>query len=125
MPIQRSVQAYRTATPIEQALWTLAAIPLAVAVPAALQWILRGIAHAGWGQAGYAAAQARAAVLAAEALVHWVAAGVLVVLTATCAVMAIAYLKDAGRSRGIPAWAVAQAYGLGAAAALGGLLWLL
>lgn len=124
MPIRRSIQAYQASTPIEQALWTLGVIPLAIAVPAALQWLIAGIARAGQGQAGLPAAAARVAVQATGALVHWIGIGVLIGLAATCAVMAAAYLKDADRSRGIPAWAVAQAYALGAAAALAGLLWL-
>lgn len=124
MPIRRSVQAYQAATPIEQALWTLAAIPLAVAVPAALQWVIGGIAGAGQAQPGTFQAAARMAVQATESVVHWLGIGILAGLAAVCAAMAALYLKDADRSRGIPAWVVAQAYVLGAVAALAGLLWL-
>lgn len=126
MPIRRSVQAYRAATPFEQAAWTLAAVPVAVMTPVLLQWIFRGIADAGRGQAGFPAAATRMALHATEQLVHWLGIGVLAGLAAFCAALAATFVRDArGRSQGVPGWAVAETYAVGAVLALAGLLWLL
>lgn len=124
MPIRRSVHAYRAATPFEQAAWTLAAIPVAVITPLLLQWIFRGIADAGRGQAGFPAAATRMALHATELLVHWMGIGILAGLAAFCAAMAAARLRG-GRSSDIPGWAVAETYAIGAVIAVCGLLWLI
>lgn len=124
MPIRRSVQAYRAAAPMEQALWMLTAIPLAVAIPTLLRWTLQSIADAGRGEGGVPASVSRTAMHAAATLVQWVGIGVLAGLAIACAATAVTYAADARRSRGVSTWAVAEMYALGVLAALAGLLWL-
>lgn len=124
MPIRRSIHAYRSATPFEQAAWTLAAVPVAVLVPVMLRWMIASIAEAGRGQAGYPAAATRLAVDATAALVQWIGLAILGGLGMGCVAMAVAYLRGPRRSAGIPGWAIAETYAVGAAAALAGLLWL-
>lgn len=124
MPIHRSVKAPRTA-PIEQAAWMLAAIASAVAIPALLQWIIRGIAEAGRWRGSYPVVATRMAVEATGEVVHWIGLAVLAGLAVACAAMAALYLKDARRrSAEVHPRAVAEAYALGALAAIAGLLWL-
>jgi hypothetical protein len=123
MPIRRSIHAYRAATPFEQAGWTLSFVAAAIVVPALLRWLLGSIAAAGMGQAGYPAAAARMAVDATGLLIQWIGAGILAALALLCGWLAAAYLRG-GRGAGIPGWAVAETYALGAVAALAGLLWL-
>jgi hypothetical protein len=125
MPIRRSINAYRAATPFEQAGWMLAFVAAAIAVPAMLGWLLGSIAAAGTGQAGYPAAVARMAVDAMSLLIQWIGAGILTGTALLCAWLAAEYVRGArGRGTGIPRWAVAETYVLGAVAALAGLLWL-
>jgi hypothetical protein len=125
MPIRRSIDAYRSGTPFEQAGWMLATVAAAVTIPALLRWMLRSIAAAGRGEHGYPAAAARMAVDATGLLVQWIGAGILAALAVLCAWLAIGHARGArGRGTGIPGWAVAEAYAVGAVAALAGLLWL-
>jgi hypothetical protein len=122
MPIRRSINAYRAATPFEQAGWTLAFVAAAVTVPSLLRWMLASIAEAGRAEAGFAAVAARMAVHATGQLVQWIGMGVLAGLAVLCAFSAAAALRS--RGGGIPAWAVAETYVIGTAIALGGLAWL-
>jgi hypothetical protein len=125
MPIRRSIHAYRAATPFEQAGWTLASVAAAIAVPALLQWVLGSIAAAGAGQAGYPAQAARMAVDATRALVSLAGTGILAALALTCLGLAVSYVRGTGeRGGGVPGWAVAETYAVGAMVALAGLLWL-
>jgi hypothetical protein len=124
MPIRRSVRAYRSATPFEQAGWTLAFVASAVAVPAMLRWLLWSLADSGAGRADYPATAARMAVAATAGLVQWVGIAILGGLAVLCAAMALSYAR--GRtSDGIPGWAVAETYAVGAAASLAGLVWMM
>lgn len=125
MPIRRSIKVYRAATPFEQAGWMLAFVAAAIIVPALLRWVLGSVAAAGGGQAGYPAQAARMAVDATGLLIQWIGAGILAGLAGLCAWMAAAYLRGRGDGTGgIPRWAVAETYAVGAVAALAGLLWL-
>jgi hypothetical protein len=124
MPIRRSIDAYHAATPFEQAGWMLAFVAAAVTVPAALLWMLGGLAAAGTGQAGYPAEGARMAVDATRLLVQWAGIGILAGLAVMCGSMAVVYLRGRGERSAIPGWAVAETYAVGAVAALAGLLWL-
>lgn len=124
MPIRRSINAYRSGTPFEQAGWTLAFVAAAIVVPALLRWMLAGIAAAGGGQAGYPAAVARMAVDATSLLIQWIGIGILAALAGLCVWLTVGYARGArGRGTGIPGWAVAEAYAVGALAALAGVLW--
>lgn len=126
MPIRRSIDAYRSATPFEQALWMLGFTAAAVAMPAALRWLLGNVAQAGAGQAGYPAAAARMAVDATGLLIQWIGIGILAGVAGLCAWLAAAYLRGRReRGTGVPRWAVAEVYALGAVAALAGLAWLI
>lgn len=123
MPIRRSIHAYRAATPFEQAGWTLAFTAVAIAVPAVLRWLLNSLSAEGRAHTGYPAAAARMAVDATGQLVQWIGLGILAGLAVLCAWLAVSYAR--GRERtGIPRWAIAETYAIGAAAALAGLLWL-
>lgn len=124
MPIRRSVQAYQTATPIEQAMWTLAAVPMAIIVPALLRWMMASLADAGRGYAGIPALASRMAVRATETLVHWAGIGILGALAMFCVAMAAACLRDSRGPRGIPTWVVAETYVAAAIVAGAGVLWL-
>jgi hypothetical protein len=125
MPIRRSINAYRAATPFEQAGWTLAFVAAAILVPGLLRWLLGSIAAEAAAQAGYPAAAARLAVDATGLLVQWIGAGILAALALLCAWLAAGYLRGTrGRGTGIPGWAVAETYAFGAVAALAGLIWL-
>jgi hypothetical protein len=125
MPIRRSIKVYHAASPFEQAGWTLAFVAAAIVVPTLLRWVLGSVAAAGGGQAGYPATAARMAVDATALLVQWIGIGVLAGLGTLCAWLAAAYLRGRGDGTGgIPRWAVAETYAVGAAAALAGLLWL-
>lgn len=124
MPIRRSIHAYRAATPFEQAGWTLAFVAAAIIVPALLRWVLGSVAAAGAGQAGYPAEVARMAVDATRLLVKWAGIGILAGLAVMCLSLAVSYLRGTGERTGIPRWAVAETYAIGAVAALAGLLWL-
>lgn len=123
MPIRRSINAYRTATPFEQAGWTLAFTAIAIAVPALLQWLLRSLAAEGRAQTGYPAAAVRMAVDATGQLIHWIGLGILAAMAALCVWLAVSYARGHERT-GVPRWVVAETYVLGAVAALAGLLWL-
>lgn len=124
MPIRRSISAYRAATPFEQAGWTLAFVVTAIVVPALLRWMLGSIAAAGAGQAGIPAEASRMAVDATRLLVQWAGVGVLAGLAVLCGSLAVSYLRGNGERTGIPRWAVAETYAIGAVAALAGALWL-
>ncbi|HST60507.1 MAG TPA: hypothetical protein VLK84_17535 [Longimicrobium sp.] len=125
MPIRRSIKVVRAATPFEQPGWMLACVAAAIVVPALLRWVLGSIAAEGGGHTGYPAAAARMAVDATGLLVQWIGAGILAALAGLCAWMAVAYLRGrGGGTGGIPRWAVAETYAIGALAALAGLLWL-
>lgn len=124
MPIRRSIDAYRSGTPFEQAGWTLAFVAAAIAIPALLRWMLDSIAAAGGGQAGYPAAAARMAVDASSLLIQWIGVGILAAMAGLCVWLMIGYARrERGRGTGIPGWAVAEAYAVGALVALAGLLW--
>ena len=125
MPIRRSIDAYRSATPFEQALWMLGFTAAAVAMPAALRWLLGSVAQAGAGQASYPAAAARMAVDATGLLIRWIGIGILAGLAGLCAWLAAAYLRGRRGRTGVPRWAVAEVYALGSVAALAGLAWLI
>lgn len=125
MPIRRSIHAYRSATPFEHALWMLGFSAAAVGVPTALRRLLGGLAAAGAGQAGYPVAAARMAVDATGLLIQWIGIAILAGVAGLCAWLAAAYLRGTReRGTGIPRWAIAEVYAIGAVAALAGMLWL-
>lgn len=124
MPIRRSINAYRAATPFEQAGWTLAITAAAIAVPTALRWLLGSLAAAGHGQAGYPATAARMAVHATDQLIQWIGLGILVGMAVLCAGLAVAYARGTRERTGIPRWVIAETYLVGAVTALAGLFWL-
>jgi uncharacterized membrane protein len=123
MPIRRSINAYRAATPFEQAGWTLAFTAAAIAVPAVLRWLLGSLSAEGHGAAGYPAAAARMAVDATGQIIQWIGVGILAALAVLCVWLAVSYARGHERT-GVPRWVVAETYLVGAAAALAGLFWL-
>lgn len=124
MPIRRSINAYRAATPFEQAGWTLAFTAIAIAVPAALRWLLASLADAAHGQTGYPAVAARTAVHATGQIVQWIGLAILAATALLCLWSAIAFARGTRERAGIPRWVVAETYAVGAVAALIGLAWL-
>ncbi|HEX6042139.1 hypothetical protein [Longimicrobium sp.] len=124
MPIRRSINAYRAATPFEQAGWTLAFTVAAIAVPALLRWLLGSLADEGRAQTGYPAAAARMAVHATNQLIQWIGLGILAATAVLCVMLAVSYARGTRERTGIPRWVIAETYAVGAVAALAGLLWL-